>query len=50
MIYTNREEYKLRFYQDSNTGKKLIDDYLNRVGRKGKAKISKYLEFLRLQI
>jgi len=49
MIYTNGEEYKLRLYQDSNTGKKPIDDYLNGIGRKEKAKISKYLEFLRLQ-
>jgi len=50
MIYTEREEYKLKFYQNSNTKEKPIDDYLDRIGRKEKAKISKYLEFLRLQI
>jgi len=49
MIYPKRGEYGLKFYQNSNTKKKPIDDYLNKIGRKEKAKISKYLEFLRLQ-
>ncbi len=49
MIYNGKEDYKLKFYQNSSTGKRPIDEYLFRISEKEKAKISKYLEFLRLQ-
>jgi len=47
MIYNEYKGYKLRFYQNLTTGKKPIDNYLNKLSKKERAKIVKYLEFFR---
>jgi len=47
MIYNKGRGYKLRFYQNLTTGRKPIDNYLNKLGKKERAKIAKYLEFFR---
>jgi len=47
MIYNKHKGYKLRFYQNLATGRKPIDNYLNKLGKKERAKITKYLEFFR---
>jgi phage-related protein len=40
-------EYKIKFYQDSITKKEPVFEYLKTLDKKNKAKILKYLEFLR---
>jgi len=46
MILFNNKRYKLVFYQNFRTKEKPVDNYLNRLGKKERAKIIKYLEFL----
>lgn len=49
MIYTeNSLEYKIKFYCDSKTNKSPVLDYLKDLRKKDRAKVSKYIEFLRL--
>ncbi|MFH1790034.1 MAG: type II toxin-antitoxin system RelE/ParE family toxin [bacterium] len=45
MIY-NKDEYKVKFYQDVKGGIPVIE-YLENITKKEKAKILKYIEFLR---
>ena len=45
MIY-NKDEYKVKFYQDSKDNIPVIK-YIERLSKKEKAKILKYIEFLR---
>jgi phage-related protein len=41
------EEYRVTFFFDSRTGKAPVREYLERVSIKERAKILKYIEFLR---
>lgn len=49
MIYTeNSEEYAVKFYRDSKTNRSPVLDYLKDLGKKDRVKVSKHIEFLRL--
>ena len=48
MIYTNSVEYKVKFYHDPKTGKSPVLEYINNLREKEAAKVSKYIEFLRI--
>ncbi|MFH1401483.1 MAG: type II toxin-antitoxin system RelE/ParE family toxin [Parcubacteria group bacterium] len=48
MIYNNSEEYKVKFYKNTKTGRSLVLDYIERLNNKEQAKILKYIEFLRI--
>jgi phage-related protein len=45
MIYN--EEYKIKYYKDSRTGREPVRDYINNLDLKHRLKIFKYIEFLR---
>ena len=49
MIYNDNEEleYKVKFYFDRRTGRSPVKDYIDGLGKKEKAKVWKYIEFLR---
>ena len=48
MIYPeNRREYKVKFYRNGKTGESPVLEYIKELGRKDRAKVSKYIEFLR---
>jgi phage-related protein len=47
MIYNNTDEYKVKFYRDSKTGRRLVLEYIEGLTEKEQAKVSKYIEFLR---
>lgn len=48
MIYnTSREEYKVKFYKNVENGRSPVMDYIEKLRLKEKAKILKYIEFLR---
>ena len=47
MIYPNNIEYKIKFYKDSQTGKSPVLEYIDKLNHKERAKILKYIEFLR---
>lgn len=47
MIYTESEQYKVKFYTDKR-GKSPVLEYIDRLQPKEKAKILKYIEFLRI--
>ncbi|MFA5050627.1 MAG: type II toxin-antitoxin system RelE/ParE family toxin [Patescibacteria group bacterium] len=47
MIYTNNNEYKVKFYKDSQTECSSVKEYIDRLSDKEKAKVLKYIEFLR---
>lgn len=49
MIYHNNVEYKVKFYRNSRTGKSPVLEYMESLDYKEKAKILKYVEFLREQ-
>jgi len=40
-------EYKVKFYKNSQNNKELVLEYLKKLDQKDKAKIFKYIEFLR---
>jgi phage-related protein len=46
MIYN--EEYKIKFYKDSLSGREPVADYICRLEERERNKVNKYLEFLRL--
>jgi len=49
MIYNELiKEYKVKFYKDIKTGRSPILDYIKRLREKEEAKVSKYIEFLRI--
>jgi phage-related protein len=49
MIYNSiAAEYKVKFYKDAKTGRSLVLEYIERLSDKEKAKVSKYIEFLRV--
>jgi len=45
MIYS--AGYKVKFYKNSQTGKEFVLEYVEKLDHKNKAKILKYIEFLR---
>lgn len=49
MIYNENEarEYKVKFYLNSKTGRSPARDYIDKLKDKERAKILKYIEFLR---
>ena len=48
MIYNELEKYKIKFYIDPETGKSYILEYIDNLNEQQKAKILKYIEFLRI--
>lgn len=49
MIYVNDEEYKVYYYQNSNTKHVPVLSYIQQLPTKGKVKISVYISFLKSQ-
>ncbi|MDP3093500.1 MAG: type II toxin-antitoxin system RelE/ParE family toxin [bacterium] len=47
MIYPDNIEYKVKFYRNSQTSKSPVLEYIENLGYKERAKILKYIEFLR---
>ncbi len=47
MIYNGGGEYKVKYYTDPKTGKAPVRVYINSLCDKERAKIYKYIEFLR---
>ncbi len=47
MIYTDNIDYKVNFYRNSQTSKSPVLEYINNLSHKERAKILKYVEFLR---
>jgi len=48
MISSNKsEEYKVKFYRDPETGSDPVKEYIDQLPQKEKAKVLKYIEFLR---
>ena len=48
MIYNgNNKEYRVKFYQNSQSSKSAVFDYVENLDLKAKAKVLKYIEFLR---
>ncbi len=47
MIYTGSSEYKVKFYTDPKTGKSFVFEYIDDLDEKQKAKVLKFIEFLR---
>jgi phage-related protein len=49
MIYNEKkEEYKVKFYKDIKTNRSPVLEYIDKLREKEAAKISKYIEFLRV--
>ena len=49
MIYnSSTTEYEVRFYKDVKTGRSLVLEYIEGLSDKEQAKVSKYIEFLRV--
>ena len=49
MIYNETtKEYKVKFYEDTKTGRSPVLDYIKKLSVKEEAKILKYIEFLRV--
>jgi phage-related protein len=47
MIYTEPDEYKVKFYTDPETNKSLVEEYIDNLDKPQKAKVSNRIEFLR---
>lgn len=47
MIYNANIEYKVKFYKNLETGQSPVLEYIKRLREKEKAKVLKYIEFLR---
>ena len=48
MIYNGNNKYRVKFYRDSKIGKTPVLRYIEKLRDKEKAKIFKYIEFLRV--
>jgi len=48
MVYTGNNHYRVKFYRSSKKGNSPTLEYLEKLNLKEKAKILKYIEFLRL--
>ena len=42
------DEYKVKYYKDSRTGKNPVHDYILNLDNKSMAKVEKYIRYLRL--
>lgn len=42
-------EYRVKFYRNSYNSKELVREYIDKLDKKNKAKVLKYIEFLRLR-
>lgn len=49
MVYVNDEEYKVYYYQNSNTKHVPVLSYIQQLLTKDKVKISVYISFLKSQ-
>ncbi|PIS34711.1 MAG: type II toxin-antitoxin system RelE/ParE family toxin [Parcubacteria group bacterium CG08_land_8_20_14_0_20_43_9] len=49
MIYSEDTEYGVKFYQDIKKNRSPVLDYIEQLSDKEKAKVLKYIEFLRTQ-
>ena len=47
MIYNGDVEYKVKFYKNIETGQVPVLDYIENLNEKEKAKVLRYIEFLR---
>lgn len=47
MVYNNNTEYKVKFYNDPKSGSSPVLVYIEKLSNKEKAKILKYIDFLR---
>jgi phage-related protein len=47
MIYNENEEYKIKYFADRKTGFSPVKEYINRSPDKDRAKMFKYIEYLR---
>jgi len=47
MIYNNDNKYRVKFYQNIETGGRPVLEYIEKLSLKEKAKVLKYIEFLR---
>ena len=47
MIYTENSDYEVKFYRDLRTGRRPIFEYIADLQDKERAKVLKYIEFLR---
>ena len=48
MIYKKEEEYKVKFYEDTKTGRKPVLEYINNLPAKEEIKILKYINYLKV--
>jgi phage-related protein len=48
MIYKKEEEYKVTFYKDIKTDRSSVLEYIDKLTIKERAKISKYINFLKV--
>jgi len=48
MIYNKQGEYKVKFYRNEQNNKSPVLDYIDNLNNKEKAKVLKYIEFLRI--
>lgn len=49
MIYSKDDDYEVIFYRNLRTGKSPVTDYIENLSKKERAKVSKYIEFLRVR-
>lgn len=47
MIYNGKREYKVKFYTDARSGKSPVFEYVENLRDKERAKVLKYIRFLR---
>lgn len=47
MIYNKNTDYKVKFYKDIKTDKSPVLEYIKKLNEKERAKVLKYIEFLR---
>jgi len=47
MIYNENEAYRIRYFTDIRTGRNPVREYINQSPDKDRAKIFKYIEYLR---
>jgi phage-related protein len=47
MIYNDKREYKVKFYKDIETGRSPVVEYVEKLPLREKAKVLKYIDFLR---
>jgi phage-related protein len=48
MIYKKEGEYNIIFYKDTRTGRKSVLEYIRNLTAKEKSKVSKYIDYLKI--